>query len=35
MSTADQRRITIQANQQGGWVRVAISDTGAELCPIC
>ncbi len=31
MSTADQRRITIQADQQGDWVRVAISDTGRGI----
>ena len=33
MSAADQRRITIQADQQGGWVRVAISDTGRGIMP--
>jgi C4-dicarboxylate-specific signal transduction histidine kinase len=33
MSTADERRITIQAGKQGGWVRVAISDTGCGIMP--
>jgi signal transduction histidine kinase len=33
MSTVEQRRITIQADQQGGWVRVAISDTGRGIMP--
>jgi signal transduction histidine kinase len=33
MSAADQRRITIQADRQGGWVRVAISDTGRGIMP--
>jgi two-component system NtrC family sensor kinase len=33
MSAADQRRITIRADQQGGWVRVAISDTGRGIMP--
>jgi C4-dicarboxylate-specific signal transduction histidine kinase len=33
MSTADERRITIYADEQGGWVRVAISDTGRGIMP--
>jgi signal transduction histidine kinase len=33
MSAVDQRKITIQADQQGGWVRVAISDTGRGIMP--
>jgi signal transduction histidine kinase len=33
MTAADKRRITIQADQQGGWVRVAISDTGRGIMP--
>jgi signal transduction histidine kinase len=33
MRTADERRITIQASEQGGWVRVAISDTGRGIMP--
>jgi len=33
MSTADDRRITIQVDEQGGWVRVAISDTGRGIMP--
>jgi signal transduction histidine kinase len=33
MSAVDPRRITIQADQQGGWVRVAISDTGRGIMP--
>jgi signal transduction histidine kinase len=33
MSTVEQRRITILADQQGGWVRVAISDTGRGIMP--
>jgi two-component system NtrC family sensor kinase len=33
MSAADQRRITIQVDQQGEWVRVAISDTGRGIMP--
>jgi signal transduction histidine kinase len=33
MSAVDQRRITIQADQQGGWVWVAISDTGRGIMP--
>jgi len=33
MSISDERRITIQAGEQGGWVRVAISDTGRGIMP--
>jgi signal transduction histidine kinase len=33
MSTADKRQITIQASQQGGWVRVAVSDSGRGIKP--
>jgi signal transduction histidine kinase len=33
MSAADQRRITIRADQQGDWVRVAITDTGRGIMP--
>ena len=33
MSAVDQRKIIIQADQQGGWVRVAISDTGCGIMP--
>jgi signal transduction histidine kinase len=33
MSAVDQRRITIRVDQQGGWVRVAIADTGRGIMP--
>jgi C4-dicarboxylate-specific signal transduction histidine kinase len=33
MSTADKRQITIQASEQGGWVRVAVSDSGRGIMP--
>ncbi|HEU5099755.1 MAG TPA: ATP-binding protein [Roseiflexaceae bacterium] len=33
MSTADDRRITIRIGEQGGWVQVAISDTGRGIMP--
>jgi len=33
MTVADTRRITIHVDQQGGWVRVAISDTGRGIMP--
>ena len=33
MSTADKRQITIQASQQEGWVRVAVSDSGRGIMP--
>ncbi|HJZ48636.1 MAG TPA: ATP-binding protein, partial [Roseiflexaceae bacterium] len=33
MSTADERRITIQASEQSGWVRVAIADSGRGIMP--
>jgi len=33
MIAADQLRIIVHADQQGGWVRVAISDTGRGIMP--
>jgi signal transduction histidine kinase len=33
MSTADDRRITIQVGEQAGWVQVAISDSGRGIMP--
>jgi signal transduction histidine kinase len=33
MSAADQRWITVRVDQQGGWVRVAIADTGRGIMP--
>ena len=33
MTATDQHRITIRVDQQGGWVRVAISDTGRGIMP--
>jgi signal transduction histidine kinase len=33
MTTADGRRIAIRVGEQGGWVQVAISDTGRGIMP--
>jgi signal transduction histidine kinase len=33
MSASDKRQITIQASQQGGWVRVAVADSGRGIMP--
>jgi C4-dicarboxylate-specific signal transduction histidine kinase len=33
MSTADDRRMTIHIDEQGGWARVAISDSGRGIMP--
>jgi signal transduction histidine kinase len=33
MTTAEERRITLQIGEQNGWVRVAISDSGRGIMP--